>query len=185
MARFLGARPNGGIHIGQGKASDLTPEAQSYIKLVREAHGDTPRGWSPERTWDSVPGFYLSSSRQVLVGDTGSHSHGSQSMAVHEFAHGVDDMLDNLSSTQRWRDVGGYAIGAARHPYFNYKANPQGFWSEAFAEGFAAWAKARDGGTDPQKAIADVFDISEWHRNHDLIKKSLRDIVALFEELTA
>jgi len=183
MAKFF-ERPNGGIHIGKGAAVDLTSEATTYIDLVRAHYGDTPRGWSSDRGWDKVPGFYLSSARQVLIGDTGAHSHGSQSMAVHEFAHGVDDMLGNFSATRRWRDVSGYAVGAARHPYYTVAGNPQGFWSEAFAESFTAWAKAARTGGDPLKAIADVLDIGGWHRNHELIKKSLHDIVALFEEVT-
>lgn len=185
MLDHFSARPNGGVHIGQGRASDLTPEAADYIRRVRGAYGDTPRGWnSSGRTWDDVPGTYLATHRQVLVGDTGAHSHGSLSMAVHEFTHAVDDMLGDFSGSERWRDVSGYAVGAARHPYFNFKTNPQGFWSEAFAEGMTAWAHARERGTDPEEAIADAFDIGSGHRAHELIRKSLRDMVALFEELS-
>lgn len=180
MAKFFDL-PYSGIHIGRGSVANITPEARETVRRLQEANAG-PRGWKPGEGWEQVPGFYLTEPRQVIIGD--GHAHGSLSMAVHEFAHAVDDMLAKISSSQRWYDASGYAVGASRHPYFNFRVNPNGFWSEAFAESFAAWAKATQAGKNAEEAIADALDISDFTRSLAEVRQSLQNIVAFFEEVT-
>lgn len=177
MARWFAGADDGGVHIGNGSVPSASP-ATAHLK------GVTPRGWEISgRTWDDVPGAYVPSARQVILGDEGRHDHGAESLARHEFAHGIDHMLGNISSTERWRQVVGYALGATMHPYLKFEHNPTGLWSEAFAEGYAAWAHAVAVGEDPVTALANALHIVQ-HRYHPQVRQSLRDTIKFFEEVT-
>lgn len=69
-----------GVIVGVGSV----PEHEGLQHLK----GKTPRGWPPEKTWDTIAGTVVD--KQVVAG-TGES--GSASTALHEFGHAIGDIL--------------------------------------------------------------------------------------------
>jgi hypothetical protein len=80
VAAYIADKGRGGIYLGDTTMPGLD-ELQAWA-------GEQPRGWPPGETFDKVPGAYVPSSNALAIGKG---SHGSGSLALHEFGHMADD----------------------------------------------------------------------------------------------
>ena len=73
----------------------------SVTDHLASLRGQTPRGWPPGTTWDSVPALYDPASMSVVMATHGGaraerelpepgHGHGSSNALFHEFGHALD-----------------------------------------------------------------------------------------------
>ena len=73
----------------------------SVTDHLRQLRGQTPRGWPPGVTWDTVPGLYWPQAHEVVVATSAGagggrrvpppgSGHGASSLAFHELLHGLD-----------------------------------------------------------------------------------------------
>lgn len=79
----------------------------SITEYRTDLKGVQPRGWPAGMTWDSVPGVYNTSKKEVVIAtvghgtDAGAHvpakgeGHGSQNLVIHESMHAVDKTSDD------------------------------------------------------------------------------------------
>lgn len=149
-------RPGGGIFVGDSMIVDL--DSLGYLR------GEQPRGWSPGSSFASVPGVYDPAKGVVAIGHA-HKGHGSQSVALHEFGHGADEAIGkklNLdggiraSQSPEFRTVHGLLRRAGDAKPYVLQAGDAGL-SEAWAEGFAAWAQATNAGVSPIPVIANAL----------------------------
>lgn len=104
-------------------------------KSVPGMKGVVPRGWGRSgRTWDSVPGGYVTNTKTVVAGDSGSH--GSESLLLHEYGHAVGDVMGHDDSSML---VSQHAALYDRLPTYLKQGGPGAVAGrqELFAEGFA------------------------------------------------
>jgi hypothetical protein len=132
-AQFLdGWAGRGGIYIGHGAAPEL--DDLSYLA------GERPRGWSEGATWAITPGAWVPGYRVLAIG-TGSH--GSDSLALHEFGHMADRVYGYglpVSHDESWASTYRYVLGEPAgyiNPYYR-QAGCAGR-EELFAEAFARY----------------------------------------------
>lgn len=145
---------HGGIvHVG-----DKVTTVRPYLK------GQTPRGWPPGSTWDCADGAY--SHREVVVaeyvdsmysGDT-SRAARVPGVTLHEFGHGFDEAMNDISGDKKSAFFQAYDKEAAEIEKDGELANKMAYYiqsaygsrkpgaSEAFAEGFAVLHDVGAGG---------------------------------------
>lgn len=78
---------------------DSVTEYLTHLKGVR------PRGWSPGKTWDIVPGVYDPNVNTVVIATSGKHSHGSYNLALHETGHAYDAVLGRPSGSAAFKSA--------------------------------------------------------------------------------
>lgn len=152
------ASEGGGFYIGDRYITDL--DDLGYLK------GQQPRGWTAGSTFDQVPGVY-DPSRRVCACGGDSKGHGSTSLILHEGGHALDDAygtqtvggaLTPASTRSDYLEAVDAVPSDVRrlwNPYYRPDGNPAGHNSERWAEGFAAWTKARRGTLEEQaRALA-------------------------------
>lgn len=62
-----------------------------YLAKNQDLADDKPRNWSEGSTFDDVPGLYEPNDKTVAIGVG---DNGSSSLAIHELAHAIGDLLD-------------------------------------------------------------------------------------------
>lgn len=152
---YYAGMDGGGIYVGDRAIPDL-----DELGTLRNTQ---PRGWGEGSTWAEVPGAHWGERRVTAMGG-GGHGHGSTSLALHEGGHALDSAIGSAlgggtaSQTPEFRAVHDLLgkTGLAK-PYYRADANPDGFLSESWAEGFAAWSRHRKG--DPALAVADALGL--------------------------
>lgn len=109
-----------------------------YLAKNEDLSGDKPRNWSEGSTFDDVPGLYNPNDKTVAIGVG---DNGSESMAIHETAHAIGDILkaDKTSEMKEhhkrlFPKLEKYLQGGEE------PANKAGM-EETFAEGFAVLLK--------------------------------------------
>ncbi len=123
----------GQVRIAMGGVPDV-----DNMKVLK---GVVPRNWPAEKTWDHLSGCFDQGKRQVLVGvnDPKAYWHGSPSLILHEFGHGVD-YVSGLSKRPEFKALHTkYLLGM--DPY--QAANADEFFAETFAHMYAS-RKTRD-----------------------------------------
>lgn len=139
------ASPDGGFYVGDRYITELDD--------LGHLRGVPPRGWPPGSSFDEVPGVYNPARRVCACGGHGK-GHGSTSLALHEGGHALDDAysaapgaggLKASESAQYAQAVSDVPelVRSSWTPYLRPDGNPGGHGQEAWAEGFAAWTKAR------------------------------------------
>lgn len=126
---FLGGSDDAGIYVGSKNITEL-----DKMGMLR---GKQPRGWSEGKTWDDVPGAYSPGIRRLLIGPN--KGHGSVDLSLHEFGHGVDAALGDISHSARWVKMYTEIFRLAEtrmSPYFKQSGFPGK--EELFAELFGA-----------------------------------------------
>lgn len=96
----------------------------------------TPRGWDQSGyTWDMVPGVYNEETHTVYAGNRGIHA--SDSLALHEFGHGADDLLGRPSRSPALSEAWETTVSSSPviSPYFRQpgRAGMQETFAEAFS----------------------------------------------------
>jgi hypothetical protein len=155
-------KPGAGFFLGD----NAVPELDDLGHL----RGVQPRGWSPGETWDSVDGAYSPGTRVCACGGKvngagAKHS----STALHEGGHAFDDALatqgvirGGASRSDEFRAMWDSVLTAHGsrlkvEGYFTPEANPTGYYSEAFAEAWAEWSRARVLQAGDKAAMAEVI----------------------------
>lgn len=107
----------------------------SVTDYREDLRGQTPRGWRPGSTWDTVPGANTRDRNEVVIAvvghgtEAGAHvprageGHGSHNLVIHEAMHAVDHSGEHLANGAHSdsadfvaaRNADSAAIG--RHPY--------------------------------------------------------------------
>ena len=144
----LEAMERGGVKVVACRGS-----VTDYLAHLR---GVKPRGWPPGSSWDSVPGLYLPSTKEVVIATRGhgtpggafvppmGDGHGSYNLVLHEAAHALDDVVGGSSDAAflaaRQADIGAL-------PPYETQAGVAGP-SETYAESIAI----KYGGTAAQQA---------------------------------
>lgn len=134
----------GGFYLGARYVPDLDD--------LGHLRGHQPRGWAQGRTFDQVAGVYSPVARVCACGHDSHGSGAYHSTVLHEGGHALDDAYgrngQSASERQDYRDA--YAavpssVSDNWNPYYRPGGNPTGHHSEAWAEGFMGWTKARRG----------------------------------------
>lgn len=134
------------VKVARGSVTDY----QTHLKGVQ------PRGWPPGKTWDSVPGLYDPSKKEVVIAVTGhgtkagphvpktGEGHGSQNLVIHETMHAVDATGDggDLSANDK-------AFKAARNSDLSTLSAYERQGGDAGPEETYAESAARYYGGDP------------------------------------
>ncbi|WP_045748525.1 hypothetical protein [Actinoplanes rectilineatus] len=152
---LAGGNPTAGIYIGNKAVPDLDD--------LGHLAGHPMPTWGPGHTWDEVPGCYDWPARVLALGG-GNATHGSQSLALHEFGHVADDTAgratgtgDRASHSDAWIRLH-RPIAAAPDQDDYYLGLYGSGLSEAWAECFACWARDRPAAR-PADGIAAHFRI--------------------------
>lgn len=142
-------KPGAGFYLGDAPVPEL--DSLGHLRGVQ------PRGWPAGMTWDGVDGAYNPGTRVCACGgkvNGAGHAGKHSSTALHEGAHAFDNAVatqtadgyvsDSADFRAAWDDVltaHGKDLNVAG--YFTPAGNPTGYYSEAFAEAFAEWARQR------------------------------------------
>ena len=169
-----------GFHLGiDGKLSKL-----DAFKDAGQA-----RGYAKGKTTDDAAGAY--SPRERVVGCTNSHAHGSSSMALHEGSHALDDALlrsrgGSASLSDEFKEAWqGVSDTYTPHAYFRRDGNPDGWWSEAFAESYASYTLQRAALSGDELARAVVTSLGQGSELGPKGLAAARNLVRYFEQLEA
>ena len=144
------------VQLKAGNVTDF-PGLEIYKGMV-------PRGWEGTgKGWEDVPGlFHVESQRVIAGGVEGVVGHGTKSLVLHEYGHGVDaayGVLRGVPGVGHWNRklLSGHPEWRAIHadvedllkPYYRQadEAGPE----ELFAEGFSRWTQ------DGKEGLMDLF----------------------------
>jgi hypothetical protein len=178
---YLAEREGGGIYIGASAVPDLDE--------LSELRTEQPRGWADGSTWMDVAGVY-DPKRRVVGAGGGSVRHGSASLVLHESGHALDEALGGrglASDSSEFRavherfELAVRELGSVANPYYVKDGNPSGHRSEAWAEGFAAWARWRD--EDPDRfarRILQTFGVPVRDRSEPAMRAAAQAFAAYF-----
>ncbi len=124
-----GKMPLGLLSFFRAKGIHIVACRKSVTDVEASLRGKTPRGWEGTgRTWDSVPGTFLSNPGRVVIATVaagggrqvtprGPDTHGAYSLTIHESMHGFDYPTGHSSlanprftaaRTADWANLGDY-----------------------------------------------------------------------------
>ena len=88
----------------RGVVYTVGDETVPGLDSMQHLKGQSPRGWPPGLTWDSVPGVFDPFNSRVVAGGGGSH--GAASLFAHEAGHAIAAKYGLLrdSDTRQWHE---------------------------------------------------------------------------------